>query len=94
MDPLLALTLVLAVVTAVSSAVAGHPSDAIGPVALLLTLTAVVMVVQSLGHRGRRMLVTGIVVLATAPSSKAKADDQPTAEVSLGPLGASFRLRF
>src|SRR5580692_7931100 len=38
-DPLVALTLALAVVTVISSAVAGHPSDAIGPVALLLTLT-------------------------------------------------------
>jgi O-Antigen ligase len=63
-DPVVVLTGGLAMVTVVSSAVAGHPADAIGPVALLLTMAAVVAVVKALGPRQRRLLVTGIVVLA------------------------------
>ncbi len=43
---------------------AGHPSDAIGPVALLFTMAAVVVVVKALGPGQRRLLVTGIIVLA------------------------------
>jgi hypothetical protein len=63
-DPVVALTGALALVTVTSSAVAGHPTDAIGPVSLLLTMAGVVAVVKALGPGPRRLLVTGIIVLA------------------------------
>jgi hypothetical protein len=43
---------------------------------------------------GGAALVAGVVVLATAPSSKSKAQAPPSAFLSLGPLGASLHGHF
>jgi hypothetical protein len=63
-DPLLLMALSLSVVTVVSSAVAGQETDAVGTVALLLTLAAAVAVVKALRPEHRQLLVGGIVVMA------------------------------
>ncbi|HEY5251944.1 MAG TPA: O-antigen ligase family protein [Acidimicrobiales bacterium] len=63
-DPLVALAGALILVTVVSSVVAGHPTDAIGTVSLLLTMAAAVAVVKSLAPQHRQLLLAGIVSLA------------------------------
>lgn len=65
-DPVVIMAAALSLVTMVSSAVAGQPADAIGPVALLLTMAAAVAVVKALRPEHRRLLVAGIVVIAVA----------------------------
>lgn len=63
-DPLVLTAIALAVVTVTSSAVAGHPADALGTVALLLTMVGAVAVVKALRPEDRRLLAAGIVALA------------------------------
>lgn len=63
-DPVALMAGALVLVTVTSSAVAGQPSDAVGPVSLLLAMTGGVAVVKGLNPEGRRFLVAGIVVLA------------------------------
>jgi hypothetical protein len=63
-DPFVAMAAALALVTVISSTVAGHPADAIGTVALLLTMIAAVTVVKALRPQDRRLLAAGIVLLA------------------------------
>ncbi len=63
-DPLVLTAVALALVTVTSSAVAGHPADALGTVALLLTMVGAVAVVKALRPEDRRLLAAGIVVLA------------------------------
>lgn len=63
-DRLVVTLAALALVTVVSSALAGHPADAVGTVALLLTMIAAVAVVKALRPEDRRLLTAGIVVLA------------------------------
>jgi hypothetical protein len=63
-DPLVWLAVVLSVVTVVSSAVAGQPSNAWGTVALLLMLGGAVAIVRALPVDQRRLLVAGVVAIA------------------------------
>jgi len=62
-DPLVLMALSLALVTVVSSAVAGQATDAVGTVTLLVTLAAAVAVVRALPAGPRALLVGGIVVI-------------------------------
>jgi O-antigen ligase len=63
-DPLVLAATALVLVTATSSALAGHPADAIGTVTLLLTMIAAVAVVTALRPEERRLLAAGVVVIA------------------------------
>lgn len=63
-DPLVAMTVALSLVTVASSASAGHATDAIGTVTLLLTMAAAVMVVRVLRPAELRLLTVGIVAVA------------------------------
>jgi hypothetical protein len=63
-DRVVVMAAALAVVTVISSTVAGHPADAVGTVALLLTMIGAVAVVKALRPEDRRLLTAGIVVLA------------------------------
>jgi len=63
-DPLVGTVAALAVVTVLSSVVAGQATNAIGPVALLFMMAAVVAVVKSLPAEHRRLLVAGVVAIA------------------------------
>jgi O-antigen ligase/polysaccharide polymerase Wzy-like membrane protein len=63
-DPLVWTVAALAVVTVLSAVVAGQASNAIGPVALLFMMAAVVAVVTSLPAEHRRLLVAGVVAIS------------------------------
>jgi O-Antigen ligase len=63
-DPLVVLGAVLALVTVTSSAVAGHPANAVGPGSLLLAMAGAIAVVKALRPEERRLLMAGIVVMA------------------------------
>jgi len=63
-DPLVVTVAGLALVTVVSSVVAGHAADAVGTVTLFLTMAAAVAVVKTLGPEQRRLLTAGVVLLA------------------------------
>jgi len=65
-DPLAAGALALVVVVVLSAAVAGDVGASAATVSLLLAIVALVVTVRSVGPEARRLLVLGIVALATA----------------------------